>query len=399
MKSSFLFSLTISIFLLASACSSENQGKIDPIIQETIDSLKIIYAPDSRVARIEVEVLQNGKTLVINGESNVTEFQKELLTRLQGLGYETIDSIAQLPQAALGEKNWALINVSVANLRGQAGHSKELVTQALMGTPVKVLKKEGGWYFIQTPDMYLSWTEEASIIRLSEKELKEWNRRDKVILTHDYSIIRETKDTFSPAVSDIVIGGIVNRISSAGGFYEVMLPDGRLGFLKNADCQDFLLWKFAIKPVPDQFIRLGFEMLGRPYLWGGTSSKGMDCSGFVKTLYASGGMILPRDASQQVFIGELVDTEKDFSNLIKGDLLFFGRKASANKAERISHVGMYIGGDKYIHSSGKVKLNSFNPDDEIYSEYLKDIFVRAKRIINNTSGVSASEISSHPWYN
>lgn len=386
------------MIIMSFGCSPESDH-VDQKTIELIDSIKNIYAPDSRIAKISVEPHFYQGNLIISGESSVEEFSHNLLIALKKQGYEAVDSITSLPHPSLGENHWALINVSVANLRSSPGHSKELVTQALMGTPVKVLNKSGSWYLIQTPDEYLAWTDAAALHILNENQLNEWNKKEKVIITEDYAIIRESKNIKSPAVSDIVLGGILARSSSEGNILNLILPDGREGFLSDENFTDFKYWNETISPDPDMFVSLGMEMLGRPYLWGGTSTKGMDCSGFVKTLYFSGGLILPRDASQQVFLGELIDTKSDFSQLIKGDLLFFGRKGTDSSKERITHVGMFIGDGKYIHSSGKVKINSFNPEDDDYSQYLVDIFVKAKRIIDASNEKSPTLVSSHSWYN
>ncbi|MCK5822120.1 MAG: C40 family peptidase [Bacteroidales bacterium] len=397
--------LIIGIITQLSGCSGEPNGngngnrKTDQEIIGVVDSLKGVYAPDSRVAIIDIETFLKKNSITIKGESDIPEFKAALFSALHDIGYSTVDSLTALPHPSLGEKHWALITLSVANLRGQAGHSKELVTQALMGTPVKIMKKKGSWYQIQTPDQYLAWTEESALFMIGKGELDEWNRREKVIISHDYTIIRESPDLKSHAVSDIVLGGIVRKASQKGDFTEVILPDGRSGFLPSDYCLDFKIWTETVLPEPKKFIDVGFEMLGRPYVWGGTSSKGMDCSGFVKTLYFTGGLILPRDASQQVFQGELVDTKENFSKLSEGDLLFFGRKARGESKERVTHVGMYIGNGLYIHSSGKVKINSFNSKDENYSQYLVDIFLKAKRVINIQSGSTPIPVSLHPWYN
>jgi cell wall-associated NlpC family hydrolase len=92
---------------------------------------------------------------------------------------------------------------------------------------------------------------------------------------------------------------------------------------------------------------------------------------------------LPRDASQQVHVGEAVDTANSFDELQPGDLLFFGRPATESSKERVVHVGMWIGDNQFIHSSGMVRLSSFNKLDENFDEYNFNRFLRAKRMIKS----------------
>lgn len=96
-------------------------------------------------------------------------------------------------------------------------------------------------------------------------------------------------------------------------------------------------------------------MTGVPYLWGGTSVKGVDCSGMVKTAYFAGGIVIARDASQQALTGERLARRRP--RCLKGDLIFFGNPASG----RVTHVAMYLGEGRFIHSAGRVKINSLDP--------------------------------------
>ena len=106
------------------------------------------------------------------------------------------------------------------------------------------------------------------------------------------------------------------------------------------------------------------------------------------------GIILARDASLQTNNGELTDTTNNFSNLQPGDLLFFGR----TQPEKVTHVALSLGGTEFIHASGRVKINSFDPESKIYSEYRKNSFIRARRIagFEGTEGIQL--VREHPWY-
>jgi cell wall-associated NlpC family hydrolase len=112
----------------------------------------------------------------------------------------------------------------------------------------------------------------------------------------------------------------------------------------------------------------------------------MDCSGFTKTVYFMNGLVIPRDASQQVHAGQPVDSEQPFDQLEVGDLLFFGTPATSDKKERVVHVGMWIGDKKFIHASGQVRVSSVDPDDEHYDEYNVNRFLRARRYAPGLEG-------------
>lgn len=105
-----------------------------------------------------------------------------------------------------------------------------------------------------------------------------------------------------------------------------------------------------------------------------------------------------RDASQQAYVGEHIDIASDFSNLQPGDLIFFGRKATAERKERVVHVGMYIGGKRFIHSQGDVHISSFDPLDELFDEYNLGRLLFATRVlpyINKKTGLNTTATNEY----
>ena len=135
----------------------------------------------------------------------------------------------------------------------------------------------------------------------------------------------------------------------------------------------------------------------KPVMWGGTSTKGVDCSGFIRTTLLMHDIIIPRDASQQAYKGQHLDVAPDFSNLQPGDLLFFGTRATSERKEQVHHVGLYIGNRHFIHSIGWVHLSSFNPKDEDYDEYDLNRLLFASRIlpyINKQEGLNTTDRNS-----
>ena len=130
-------------------------------------------------------------------------------------------------------------------------------------------------------------------------------------------------------------------------------------------------------------------MQGTPYLWGGTSTKALDCSGLAKVSYLSNGIILMRDASQQAKTGSIM-TPEQWRDLQPADLLFFGNPRTG----RVTHVAIYDRDGNYIHSSGRVKVNSIDPDGE---GYLTTPHLSSTRIHGNEGTAGIVRAIDHPW--
>lgn len=373
------YTFYIYLFLLATfiACKSEDR-KTE--VDNTIAEVKEEFAPDKRVALFDVQ-WEDGKLI---GETNLPEAHDALLSKLSVNNMEFSDSIQLLPSAELGAKHLALVTNSVANIRSAPKHSAELATQALMGTPLNVLKSSGGWYLVQTPDDYISWVDAAAIVLIDQPTLNKWFEKDKVVVTEMISSIY-SDDKFEDIVSDITAGNVLEVNGYENGNYLVTLPDQRTGVIQGDHAINYEVWKTSRNTSDNNLIQTAREMMGSPYLWGGTSPKGIDCSGFTKTIYFLNGMIIPRDASQQVNEGELIDEDKNWENLQVGDLLFFGVPATDTTKERVVHVGMWIGDGKFIHSRGRVRISSFDPEDERFDAAELKRYLRTKRIRNQPS--------------
>ena len=367
-------------------------------IQKTILDIKNKYAPDKRVAIFDVKVEQIENNFLLSGETTELDAKQELLEKLNSLN-NVEDKITTLPSEKLKNKTLGLIDVSAANLRGKPKHSAELVTQAILGTPVKVLKKRNGFYLIQTPDKYISWVDEDGIKIISKDEYDNWYNSDKIIYVKEYGFSYSEANENSERISDLIIGNILVKIDSGNKFVKVKYPDGRIAFVLKNEMEDFNTWLSNAHPTNNNIIATAKLFMGNPYLWGGTSAKGLDCSGFTKTVYYLNGVLLDRDASQQVKKGLLVDTENNFDNLKKGDLLFFGFKANGGKKERITHVGIYIDNLEFIHEAGKVKYNSFDKSADNFSAFRLKHFIRAKRIITSVGKNGIELIQNNKFYN
>ncbi len=377
------------------AQTTEN-GMIGDLIKEA----RLQLAPDRRTTVFNVHAETRGPVTILTGEIHSPALKERLLGLLKEKGMTSIvDSITTLPQPSLGEKTYAVVSLSVANIRTKPDHPAELGTQAILGTPLRVLKKEeGGWYYVQTPDEYLGWTDDR-IVLMTEAEFSGWGRLPKVIITTEWTIAREKPEAGSQAVSDLVAGCLLALKADAGAFYEVGYPDGRSAFVQKEEAAPYARWLEHVQATPEAIVSTAKRFFGVPYFWGGTSAKCMDCSGFTKTVYFLNGLLLPRDASQQVFVGELVETAGDV-NLRPGDLLFFGFKATPERRERVTHVAISLGGKRFIHASGGtgVCVNSLDPGEADYSEFREETFLRAKRIIGSAKESGVKSLRELPYY-
>ena len=376
-------SLAFLALLSLNACKQEEKPA-DAEDNETtvyIEQVREEFAPDKRVALFNVTGRKTDGTYVMSGESNVPEAVETLRQRLKEAEVKFVDSIDILPSKDLGGRNKALVRTSVANIRSNKGHSSELATQATLGTPLNVLKHEGDWYLVQTPDNYIAWVDHGGITPITPQEFSDWKAAEKVIFLKPFGLAYANASEEAEIVSDVVAGDIFVFKGAKNGFFEVQYPDGRTGFLKQQESEKYEEWLESRDLSEEELVASSKQLMGLPYLWGGTSSKGVDCSGFTKTIYFMNGMVIPRDASQQVNTGKVVDSTKNWENLQRGDLLFFGTRATDSTKERVVHVGMWIGDNKFIHSSGNVHISSMDKNAEDYDEFNDSRYLRTKRLI------------------
>jgi len=376
--------------------SKEIQEEFDMISKE----IKSEYAPDRRDKTYEpkLEFSADDKTIVLRGSTTEADAKAALLKALADKNIEVLDSMVILPDPSLGEKIYGVTTLSVINFRYGPDFASESATQTILGTPLRILEKKGGWTRAITPEGYIAWVSSGGIQTMNEQEFKDWSSAQKLIITTYYTLFRDGASEKAGVVMDGVMGNIVRADGVEGNYYKIILPNGKRAFLLKAHAEDFGKWLDSRRPTPENIIATAKQFLGFPYMWGGTSIKAMDCSGFAKTTYYLNGIILERDASQQGYTGDNVGISNGIDSLKTGDLLFFGSKATKDKKERITHVGMYIGGGEFIHCATAVRINSLVPEAANYYEGSTRL-VRAQRIltkVDEDKGIVS--IKKHPLY-
>ena len=366
-----------------------------------IEDLRQEFAPDKRMARWFVQDAMEHGQLVLRGETNVPEAKGILLSQLEAKGIPFLDSIEVLPSSNLEGKLYGLVNVSVANIRSEDKHWGEMASQVLLGTPLKIMKKvREGWYYVQSPDGYLGYLDQGALILLDETAFQTWQQSPKVIYWKDFGFSTLLPNPNSLRISDLVIGALMRKGVSDGTHTEIIYPDGRTAFVPTQDVKTMPEWLDQASTEPDDIIATAKKFVGRPYLWGGTSGKGMDCSGFTKTVFYLHGMILQRDASQQVHTGIEIPTDSTLVGLQKGDFLFFGR-ITAEQKEKITHVGIYIGDGLFIHSGDDnpgIRIQSLKPGTPNFAPHRLASLLRARRMWSEPGKHKVELIKDSQYY-
>ena len=374
MRNLYLFILFI--FLLSCTNSKTYES-----ISLKIDLLNDKHAPDARVAIWNIDVNDKKIPIELVGETNLNDAKNELIEYLKSEDISFEDNIILLPNH---DFKYGIINNSVANLRKNPSHSSELVSQTILGTGVSILKKEGEWYLIQTPDKYISWIDHGGIVPMSKEKYNNYFASDVGVFTRPYGFSYETKKKIR-VVSDLVLGSALKIVEIRSKHTKYEYPDGRKAWIENRlmnSISSIRGMNYSIQNLLEN----AHSLIGVPYLWGGTSSKGFDCSGYTKSVYLMNGYILPRDASQQVKEGILVDDSRNWNLLEAGDLMFFGYYKDDKL--RIDHVSIWLGDGYFIQSSKNVRISSVYSDNLNFDDYHMAKYIESRRIIgSNTEGI------------
>lgn len=235
-------------------------------------------------------------------------------------------------------KTHGICKVSVAPIRKKADDTSEIISQLLFGELVTILsKKNRSWVKIQCEwDDYIGWMDPKQLTGLSEFEFEE----------------HTTSRAFPLEIAHPIMSGDISFPIVAGS----SLPryDGMTFTIQNDKLvySGQVITPDQVEMTPELLIKVSRKFINAPYLWGGRSPFGIDCSGFTQVVFKIFGMKLPRDAYQQAELGEMVDFVSA-SNV--GDLAFF-----VNKEGRIHHVGIILAENFIIHASGMVRIDKLD---------------------------------------
>ena len=238
----------------------------------------------------------------------------------------------------------AQVRCGLVGLHASADAESELVDQAAFGERMTILGRDAGWSYVQGEDGYLGWTPDAGLRLVAP------SATDRIVVVHG-AAVHAAPEPDAPVIDTLTPGAVVDGSAdgSADGSREWLRCGD--GWLASADTVAAGQLPQRPPTAADLFATAA-TFLGSPYLWGGLSSRGIDCSGLTQQVYRLNGVALPRDADQQALCGRPVDVAAP------GDLLFFG-------AELVTHTAIATGPGTFVHApraGGAVEHAALGPD-------------------------------------
>ena len=228
--------------------------------------------------------------------------------------------------ALAGPPRQAVVTRPVADMFSKPSRDADVVSQAIYSTTVEVLKKQGRWSNIKTPDEYTGWVETKALRALRGATYPAGGRTAQVTSLRAHIYREASVTTHAPLVTipfearlEVLREGASESKNGDERWIEVRLPDSHTGWVQRGD-------------------------VTLPYTWGGSSALGYDCSGFTQMLCRRGGVNIPRDAQPQADWEGMTKVAR--SELQPGDLLYFG-----DSADKITHTGFYLGAGEFIHAT------------------------------------------------
>jgi len=307
------------------------------------------------------------------------ELQRRLRTAVEGDWIEYVT----LPPTE-GELPAGLIATSsVADVRRAPDHASELVTQIVYGDAVEPLKQHGDWFLVRLDDGYIGWIRSWHLTELSLENQASYASGASHRVAANHAVVVESPTGDALPVTDLVVG---TRLETADcgrrGWRAVRLPDGKEGFVAARSIEKIPVRKRISR---DQLSATGLRFLGIPYIWGGTTPKGFDCSGLMQRIFRLNGVLIPRDADQQSRFGlEIPDkAAKTGQNLRTGDLIFFGKSA-----QNITHVVMLLSEGLFLHAYGQVRVGSLDPRSQLYEAQLVAEWRITRDVVSHCENIS-----------
>jgi pimeloyl-ACP methyl ester carboxylesterase/cell wall-associated NlpC family hydrolase len=329
--------------------------------------------------RLQREAVGVGDVPAVLGVRGRVLTEEQHQAALDVLPTEPVDD--QIEVLLREDTRWALIKRSVSDMRRTGDGLAEQLTQALIGEAVRVLEDRGYWSLVRVEhDGYIGWTRTAALQLLDRKAVRAYQKSANVLVQVGLAPAFDRPSRRAQQVGALPFAVALPMIETRRGWAAIRLPDNRVWWMKETS-----LLPLADRPRPNAAgIAFTLDLIklfvGIPYLWGGRSPYGYDCSGLAQTCWAFMGVQIPRDADQQFRAGKIVKGTPR-----PGDLLFFGGDDDNlidQRHQRITHVAISLGGDELIHANGgswNIAYHSLDPASPIHRADLKESLVGIRR--------------------
>ena len=268
------------------------------------------------------------------------------------------------------QKRWAVVNTSSCFLRARPDYESSNETQCLMGTVLEVTAEDRYWRKVSASFYKDCWTNDLALAYMTDAQKDEYVRSSKWICVAEHSHLYSEPDYGAKRVGDFELCNIIRRAQNVPGgspeWVEAITAAGQLVWIPATDVMRLEDWQTSRVATEESMVETAVKFVGTPYMWGGNTVNYFDCSGLVGFVYKLCGVELPRNAREQIDCGTPVPYDLD--KMRPGDLIFYGRKATSTRPRAVTHVAMYIGGGRIIHSSQLVRINSIVPGTPDYYE-------------------------------
>lgn len=346
-------------------------------VREAIAEAERERSLDGRTSWSKIAAREDGALEVLLSRREVLEGLSRRLggEPARGSGsFEAPGLAARLAGEGPGDRLWT--TASVADVRRGPDHATELLTQAIMGETMSVLDRRGDWQFVMLEDGYHGWVRSWYARPAEPGEVERFRGAARHVVAAPIASVLSGPEAGSLPVSDITAGSQVIVLGDEGGFAAVEIPGGRRGYLDRSAIEPA---RGAAGADGGAIAGRALRFLGITYVWGGTSGKGFDCSGLVKRVFEMEGIRVPRDSDQQAVSGrEAPIRSPDAAS--PGSLLVFG------EGGRITHVGISLGGGRFVHAYGDVRISSLIEGDSLFEERLARALLSARDLLETPQG-------------
>ncbi|HSJ14614.1 MAG TPA: SH3 domain-containing C40 family peptidase, partial [Longimicrobiales bacterium] len=317
--------------------------------ERILDEVRRAFVPDLRSGIFDVRIEERADTLAITGQTTHPEAVRKVreLLRRTHRRRAVADEVLRLPDAALGAQSAALVRAAIAPVYAEPRLPAPQISQVVLGMRVDVFARAESWLRIRAEDGYIGWVQEGYLALGDGEWARSWERGTggEPVVSLGAELVGED----GRALMRLPWGA---RLLRRAGCY--LVPDGRTGQLGSGELVDVDRLADWFPARGDSIARTARRWLGAPYLWGGVTPHGVDCSGFAQAVMWMHGVALPRDSDLQARVGARAPAD-DPGQLRAGDLLFF-----AEPGAPVSHVAIALTGAEIIHSAlgnGGVAIN------------------------------------------